>query len=157
MFQINNGQSLVHSVVASITLPANVTVRAWTEADFADIQRLSSAEGWPTPITRPHEALTAWRQSWPTLVATDGETVIGFLRALTDGAVTTYIAEVLVDSQWRGKGIGHILIDICHRMYPSTRIDLLSTESADGFYESLEFRRFRGFRSPRGTPTRGGT
>jgi predicted GNAT family N-acyltransferase len=128
MFQINNRQSLVHAVVASIRLPANVTVRAWREADFADIPGFSHTEGWPT------------------LVATDGQTVIGCLRALTDGAVTTYIAEVLVDAPWRGKGLGHILIGICHRRYPSTRIDLLSTESADGFYESLGFRRFRGFR-----------
>jgi len=98
MFRINNRQSLVHAVVASIRLPANVTVRAWREVDFADIPRFSRTEGWPTPITRPHAALTAWRQCWPTLVATDGQTVIGCLRALTYGAVTTYIAEVLVDA-----------------------------------------------------------
>ena len=146
MFQINNRQSLVHAVVANLILPASVTIRAWGEEDFADIQRLSSVAGWPTPTTRPQEALTAWRQSWPALVATDGEAVIGFLRALTDGAVTTYIAELLVDAPWRGKGVGHILIDICHRMYPSARIDLLSTEPSDGFYEGLEFRRFHGFR-----------
>jgi GNAT superfamily N-acetyltransferase len=146
MLQMNNGQNLVQSVVAGLTLPANVTVRAWTEADFADVQRLSRAEGWPTPITRPQEALTAWRQSWPALVAADGEAVIGFLRALTDGAVTMYIAELLVDAQWRGRDIGYVLLDVCHRMYPSTRIDLLSTASAESFYEHLEFRRFRGFR-----------
>ena len=146
MFQINNRQSLVHAAVANLILPAGVTVRAWGEVDFADIQRLSRAAGWPTPTDRPQEALTAWRQSWPTLVAANDETVIGFLRALTDGAVTAYIAEVLVDAPWRGKGVGHTLIDVCHRMYPSVRLDLLSTESSDGFYESLEFRRFRGFR-----------
>jgi GNAT superfamily N-acetyltransferase len=52
----------------------------------------------------------------------------------------------MVDAPWRGKGLGHILIGICHRMFPPARIDLLSTEVADGFYESLGFRRFRGFR-----------
>ena len=90
--------------------------------------------------------MTAWRQSCPALVATDGKAVIGFLRALTDGAVTMYLAELLVEAQWRGRDIGSILIDVCHRMYPSTRIDLLSTASAESFYEHLGFRRFRGFR-----------
>ena len=139
-------QRLVESALSGITLPTDVAIRAWTDADFPSIQRLSSTEGWPTPENRPDDALAAWRQSWPALVATDGETVIGFLRALTDGAVTTYIAELLVEPRWRGKGIGRALVETCHNLCPSTRLDLLTTGSGDRFYEAAGFRHFGGYR-----------
>jgi predicted N-acetyltransferase YhbS len=123
-----------------------VEIRAWAEADFPAIQRLSSAAGWPTPAARPAEALASWRSSHPTLVAAAGGEVVGFVRALTDGEVTMYIAELLVAPAWRGRGLGRALLDACHRLFPHTRLDLLSTDSADRFYEASGFRRFQGFR-----------
>jgi len=139
-------KSRVEPVLPGVALPPGVTVRGWTESDFAAIQRLSSAEGWPTPQDRTAEAMAAWCRSWPALVATHGEDVVGFLRALTDGAVTTYVCEILVDLDWRGQGIGRALIEACHPLCPSTRLDLLSGGTADGFYEANGFRRFQGFR-----------
>jgi GNAT superfamily N-acetyltransferase len=139
-------KSRVEPVLPGVALPPGVTIRGWTESDFIAIQRLSSAEGWPTPQDRPTEAVAAWRKSWPALVATHGEDVVGFLRALTDGAVTTYVCEVLVVPAWRDRGIGRALIEACHHLCPSTRLDLLSGGTADGFYEANGFRRFQGFR-----------
>ena len=139
-------RSQVESVLSEVALPPGVTVRGWTESDFTAIQRLSSAEGWPTPQDRTTEAVAAWRGSWPALVATHGAEVIGFLRALTDGAVTTYVCEILVDAAWRRQGIGRALLEACHHLSPSARLDLLSGGTADGFYEANGFRCFQGFR-----------
>ncbi len=128
-------QSQLEAVLATIALPQGISVRIWTEDDFPAIQRLSSAEGWPTPQNRPAEALAAWQHSWPTLVVTEGESVIGFLRALTDENVTTFVAELLVVPHRRGKGLGRMLLDICHALCPQTRLDLISTENASSFYK----------------------
>lgn len=127
-------------------LPSDVKIRPWQANDFPVIQRLSDAEGWPTPNNRPAEALFAWQHSYPALVAVHQEQVIGFLRAITDKAVTTYIAELLVVKEWRGQGVGRALGDACHELVPSTRLDLLSTDQADPFYKAIRFRRFHGFR-----------
>ncbi len=129
-----------------LMLPAGIAIRTWAEADFPEIQRLSSAEGWPTPTARPVEALVSWRNAWPTLVAIGDDGLVGFVRALTDGEVTMYIAELLVTPAWRGRGVGRALLDACHLLFPHTRLDLLSTQSADQFYEASGFRRFQGFR-----------
>ncbi len=43
-------------------------------------------------------------------------------------------------------GIGKALIDICHNLYPNTRLDLLSTDGADDFYQRNSFRTNMGFR-----------
>jgi len=139
-------QEQVEKAVTDIALPADVNIRAWIDTDFPTIQQLSAVEGWPTPVKRPNEALSAWQKSWPTLVVVNGNEIIGFLRALTDGQVTTYIAEILISPRWRGQGLGQGLIEVCHRLYPSTRLDLLSTASADSFYEANDFRQFKGFR-----------
>ena len=139
-------QSRLRSVLSQMALPPGVTIRAWTEADFAGIQTLSALEGWSTPSDRPIDALNAWRHSWPTLVAMENAEMIGFCRALTDGHVTTYIAEILVAPAWQRRGLGQALLELCHRLYPETRLDVLSTVGAHGFYQLCGFRAFQGFR-----------
>jgi GNAT superfamily N-acetyltransferase len=136
----------IDALLAELALPAGIAIRAWDEGDFPAVQRLSSAEGWPTPTTRPQEALLSWHNAWPALVILYDQELVGFVRALTDGEVTMYIAELLVAPQWRGHGLGRSLLEACHLLFPHTRLDLLSTESADRFYEASGFRRFQGFR-----------
>jgi RimJ/RimL family protein N-acetyltransferase/predicted N-acetyltransferase YhbS len=123
-----------------------ITLRNYQEEDFQAIQQLSVLEGWPTPTSRPAEARQAWQHSNPALVAVHQGQVIGFLRAITDGFVTAYIADLLVAEVWRGQGIGKALVDACHELVPLTRLDLLSSGQADRFYEVNDFRRFQGFR-----------
>lgn len=139
-------QHAIEAIVENLQLPQSVTIRAWTEADFAAVQRLSAKEGWPTPTEPPAAALHAWRTSWPALVATAAETVVGFLRALSDGAVTTDVAELLIATPWRGRGIGSALLLVAQRLDPDTRIDLLATAESEAFYARAGFRPFAGFR-----------
>ncbi len=146
MIHSNTRRNLVEQVLSQISVPFEINIRAWIEPDFAAIQQLAFHEGWLAPLDKPREVLTAWRQSWPTLIATHGETVVGLLRGVTDGVVTTYIAELLVEPTWRGKGIAAALIETAHRLFPSTRLDLLCTECTDAFYEAEGFSRFEGYR-----------
>jgi GNAT superfamily N-acetyltransferase len=143
---LHHRQARLNAILTELALPAGIVIRSWAEADFPSIQRLSSAEGWPTPAARPEEALMSWRNAWPALVILRGEELVGFVRALTDREVTMYIAELLVAPEWRGHGLGRVLLDTCHLLFPHTRLDLLSTEAADQFYEAGGFRRFQGFR-----------
>jgi ribosomal protein S18 acetylase RimI-like enzyme len=126
--------------LAQVKLPAGITIRPWGEADLSAIGRLSQALGWPTPTQRPADSLLAWRHSWPTLVAIEGESVVGFLRGLTDGAITMYIAEMAVEGRLRGRGIGRAMLDVCHALYPTTRLDLLAADDARAFYKACGFR-----------------
>ncbi len=130
----------LEAVLEAIPRSPGIQFRCWSEADFPAIQRLSALEGWPTPDSRPEESLIAWQHSWPTLVVLEGENVIGFVRGLTDGEITTYIAELLVDPRYRGKGLGRLLLEACHALHPHTRLDLISTEEALSFYKKKGFR-----------------
>jgi ADP-ribose pyrophosphatase YjhB (NUDIX family) len=129
--------------------PAGVSLRPWDSADSAAITALSTAEGWLTAAERPEEHLVSWRSAWPALVAVADGVVIGFLRAVSDGAVTTYVAGLLVAPEWRGRGVGGALLDACQALAPSTRLDLLAEPDAVAFYGRAGFRAYAGFRRRR--------
>ncbi|HCI80191.1 MAG TPA: hypothetical protein DHW02_10930 [Ktedonobacter sp.] len=59
---------------------------------------------------------------------------------MTDGWITLYVMELLVDARYRGRGIGQMLLDICHYLYPHTRIELLSMETSQSYYRTHGFR-----------------
>lgn len=132
-------EELEHAL-AQLKLPDGIAIRAWQEQDFPAIQRLSEAEGWPTPNRRPEEALASWRNSWPTLVAEANGEVVGFVRAWSDKHITTYICELLIAEPWRGHGIGSRLLDVCHALYPRARMEVTSTEHSANFYRRYGFR-----------------
>jgi len=139
--ELQEGQ--LREALAQLTMPAGVGCRAWTVDDFLAIQQLSNAEGWPTPQRRPDDALAAWHNSWPALVAVEAEReehVIGFVRSITDGSITLYVMELLVDVRYRSRGIGQMLLDTCHYLYPHTRIELMALETSQSYYRSHGFR-----------------
>jgi ribosomal protein S18 acetylase RimI-like enzyme len=146
MFQPEYRQLQLDAVLANISLPPGISIRSWVQADFPNVQRLAITEGWSSFQDRPDAVLTAYENSWPVLVATYNDAVIGFVRALTDGQLTMYIAEILVGAEYRRLGIGRALLDTCHHLYPNTRQDLLSDEDTIPFYETLNYRRCQGFR-----------
>lgn len=100
------------AVLQQCVVPAGVQLRPWAIADCAAIAALSAAEGWPTPTDRPQASLVSWQAAWPAIIAEDADgEIIGFLRALSDGAVSTYVAELLVAPAWRRRGLGSALLD----------------------------------------------
>ncbi len=92
--------SSLAAALAGIRLPPGVAIRLWAETDFPAIQALSDAEGWPTPRACPAAAL----------VATTETGVIAFVRALTDGEVTLFIAEMLVAPSVARQGAWPLLV-----------------------------------------------
>jgi GNAT superfamily N-acetyltransferase len=142
-------QPNVAAALRGIAVPSGISLRPWNAADFAAIQALSAAEGWTTPAERPDASLASWHAAWPAIIAEADGRVVGFLRALSDGAVTTFVAELLVAPSWRGRGLGRALLDACQALAPTTRLDLLAEPAAAEFYTQVGFRAFAGFRRSR--------
>ena len=72
------------------------------------------------------------------LVLEEDQKILGFARYLTDEVMTTFLAEIIIDKAYRGKGLGQQLIEEIHKKYPLTRIELIS--EADEFYRSISFK-----------------
>ena len=72
------------------------------------------------------------------LVVEGNQKILGFARYLTDEVMTTFLAEIIIDKAYRGKGLGRRLIAEIHQKHPLTRIELIS--EADGFYQTVGFK-----------------
>ncbi|MGP4067281.1 GNAT family N-acetyltransferase [Halobacillus sp. B29] len=123
-----------------------IQIRSFLEKDFHDIQQLNEKEGWNGLVERNEETCCSWLNSEPALVAEEDGEVVGYLRGLTDGAVTLYICEILIKESHRNQGISEQLVRTAHECYPSTRVEMLATTSSHEYYENRGYRSFYGFR-----------
>ena len=124
-----------------------IAIRDYEKNDFESIQQLNAQEGWSNLVEKRENTEKAWECSSIAYVAENGDQqVIGYIRGLTDGFVSMFICELLVEVPYRGLGIGKKLLDFAHSQHPHTRLELLASASSSAFYEKYAFRPFYGFR-----------
>ena len=111
------------------------------------VLRLTEAEGWPSFGADPARALRVLTAPGVRAVVTlDEDEVVGFARALTDGELSAYLAELAVAPEYRGRGVGRRLVAAVLARCGAIRLDLLAEDGSEGFYERLPHRRKPGFR-----------
>jgi ribosomal protein S18 acetylase RimI-like enzyme len=123
-----------------------MTITRYDEAHLAGILALCEAEDWPSlpaDPSRAHAVFTA--PGVTTVVALDGELVVGFAYLLSDGHLAAYLSMMAVHHDYRRRGIGRELIEYAAPLTGAQRVDLV-THDADDFYASFEHRTFSGFR-----------
>lgn len=117
------------------------------EEYVAGVMTLCELEGWTSFLEsreKTWKALTA--PGVTTLVAARGPRVVGFAQLQTDGTIQAHLSNIAVDADLRRQGVATRLIEEAFARSGATRIDLLSTEGSDAFYESFEHRVYRGYR-----------
>ncbi|MBT2771854.1 GNAT family N-acetyltransferase [Halomonas sp. ISL-60] len=69
-----------------------------------------------------------------------GTTQIGFGRAVTDSATFTWVADIVVESEYRGTGLGQWMMEclVTHPSVKGTQM-VLQTRDAQGLYEKFGF------------------
>lgn len=78
------------------------------------------------------------------ITAYDDDNIIGMLQVVGDSILNFYIQYLVVDSQWRRKGIASNMIDMALSKlkviaHPDARIALFTTEKNKPFYEKHGF------------------
>jgi GNAT superfamily N-acetyltransferase len=72
----------------------------------------------------------------------DPEKMIGFARAVTDYATVFWLCDVIIDEEYRGKGLGKRLIQWITEMAElKGTTGVLATRDAHGLYEQYGFKR----------------
>jgi len=121
-------------------------VRPIRDDEAEQARALLAAADWGPRVADPARFRELLARSQRALVATepgpDGERVIGFLRALTDGLTNGYISMVVVAEDRRGLGVGRALVQAV--MGDDRRLTWVLRAGRDGvagFYEKLGFQR----------------
>jgi len=79
--------------------------------DLGSIKQLLIDSGWETRVEDPERFRQMIENASRTIVALDGERVVGFARALTDGVSNGYIGTVAVVKDMRGHNIGRTVVE----------------------------------------------
>ncbi len=81
------------------------------------------------------------RNSFAYLTVWQGERLVGFARVLTDNVYRALVDDVVVDSEWRGQGIGSAMMrHIIARFAHIEEVMLGCREEVVPFYERLGFK-----------------
>jgi precorrin-8X/cobalt-precorrin-8 methylmutase len=97
--------------------------------------------GWPSPPS-PERRVELLRRSDDVVLAYDGERLVGFVTAVTDGSVAAYVPLLEVLPEYQRRGIGSELVRrILARLGDLYMVDLACDEDLVGFYERLGLRR----------------
>jgi ribosomal protein S18 acetylase RimI-like enzyme len=123
-----------------------VNITQYEQAHLAGVLALCEAEQWPSfpaDPDRAHKVLTA--PGVTTVIALDGELVIGFAYLQSDGHIQAHLSQMAVHHGYRRKGIGRALLEYAAPLTGAQRIDLV-TDTAEAFYASFDHRALSGFR-----------
>lgn len=111
-----------------------------SQLDLDEVYRWLSETYWAKD--RPKSMLETSVKHSLCLGLFQGSRQIGFSRAVTDHATFTWIADVIVAPEFRGRGLGKWMVKtLMEHPAIQTRTQLLRTLDAHGLYESLGFER----------------
>ncbi|MDP2174034.1 MAG: GNAT family N-acetyltransferase [Candidatus Cloacimonadaceae bacterium] len=130
---------------------SEIEIRIVKSAPAEEILALYRHPGWWQTDENPEYLETVRRiisDTFCFVIALDGEKVIGMGRAISDGVSDGYIQDVIVHSDYRGRGIGK---DIIHALIKRMKesglqwIGLISEPGYERFYQSLGFGIMQGY------------
>ncbi len=107
-----------------------------------EILPLYQAVGWTNYTARPNMVDRAFENSDCVLGAWEGDRLVGFLRAVGDGASILYVQDIVVHPAFQRKGIGSSLLKELIQRYPDVYQTVLmtdNTEKTSAFYRSCGF------------------
>lgn len=74
------------------------------------------------------------------IFAWDNERLIGAVRVLSDGIIRSVLYDLVVDPEYRNRGIGREFAKRCREHFPDTEWLVQTEEHISAYYERLGFR-----------------
>jgi ribosomal protein S18 acetylase RimI-like enzyme len=112
-----------------------------SDVDLEQLRDLFNLYAFWARDRRIEDLRTAIEHSDPTISMWDGDKLIGFARATSDGIYRAMIWDVVIDEHYRGLGLGRRLVNTLVHHPALTKVErvYLTTSHQQHFYERLGF------------------
>jgi ribosomal protein S18 acetylase RimI-like enzyme len=115
-------------------------LRAVKPEDYEAVRRFLSEAGWEQRVRDPERFRRMMEETQRAAVAFEGSLVVGFARALCDGASNGYISMIAVAADRRGQGIGRKLVEYLTGDDRNITWILRAGRGSEGFWEKMGFK-----------------
>lgn len=115
-------------------------IREYTNFHLEEIVNLYRSVGWTNYLDRADILKSAFEHSLCVLGAYDGDSLVGFIRAVGDGQTIVFVQDIIVLPEYQRQGIGTLLLQAILDKYQDVyQLELLTdnTEKTKAFYRSL--------------------
>lgn len=85
----------------------------------------------------------AFKNSECVVFAFDADRLVGFGRAISDGAYEAAVYDVAVIPEYQGKGLGQLMMESIVRRLPDRNIILFASPGKESFYKKLGFKKMK--------------
>ena len=123
----------------------DISIDTFARTHLDRLVALVDGEGWTEYSEDPdrtYRALTA--PGTTTLVATAGGRVVGAIQVQSDGIIQAHLSMLLIDREWRGRGLGSTLLRDALDQAGGVRLNVRTR--TEGYYERLGASRSLGYR-----------
>lgn len=117
-----------------------ISYRPVEASEYEAVRLFMVAMGWDKRVEDRERFYQMIANADRTVVALDGEGIVGFARALCDGVSNGYIGTVAVAPDRRGQGIGRRLIAELTEDDPNITWMLRAGHNSGAFWEKMGFR-----------------
>jgi predicted N-acetyltransferase YhbS len=113
--------------------------RSIKPADYEAVRQFLAENGWEKRVADVEKFRRMMENASRTVVAFEGERVIGFARALCDEVSNGYIGTVAVAVDFRGKGVGRELVERLVGDDPHITWVLRAGRGSEKFWKKMGF------------------
>jgi ribosomal protein S18 acetylase RimI-like enzyme len=117
-----------------------ITYRPVQSDEYEAIRLFFVEMGWDARVQDKERFYKMIANADRTVIALDGERIVGFARALTDGVSNGYIGTVAVAPDLRGRGIGRQIIEHLTGDDPNIIWVLRAGHDSGPFWQKVGFR-----------------
>lgn len=119
----------------------NVEISVADLINETEVVELYKANGWSS-ADKPNQLLPALRNSHSLVTARINGQLIGIGNAISDGHLVVYYPHMLVHPEFKGQGVGRMMMNKMQSIYSSFHQQMLTADGeAINFYNALGFER----------------